>query len=127
VGRGWQATVRVERTKTTTAPADRAWSLLSSPQAWSARPHPSTAFDLDWPASAAGESGPMWFCLAGADGALAAAVFEASVVVPGSCCTSDRHGVRRRGAISDEQQQGFEAAVARNADRFKAAIESWRG
>ncbi|HTX84069.1 MAG TPA: hypothetical protein VME44_17935 [Streptosporangiaceae bacterium] len=31
------------------------------------------------------------------------------------------------GAMSDEQKQGFDAAVARNAARFKAAIESWPG
>lgn len=30
-------------------------------------------------------------------------------------------------ALSDEQKQGFDAAVARNAARFKAAIESWPG
>jgi hypothetical protein len=41
------------------------------------------AFDLAWPASPAGESGPMWFFLAGADGAVAATVFEARAVVPG--------------------------------------------
>jgi hypothetical protein len=41
------------------------------------------AFDLAWLASPAGESGRMWFCLAGDDGAVAAAVFEARAVVPG--------------------------------------------
>ena len=82
-GRRWEATVRVERKKTTVAAADRAWSLLSSPQAWSARPRPSMAFDLAHSGSRAFESEGTWFYLADADGAAVAAVLEASAVVPG--------------------------------------------
>jgi hypothetical protein len=82
-GRRWQATVRVERKRMTAAPAERAWALLSSPEAWSARPRPCMAFDLADSASLARESEGMWFYLADADGAVVAAVLQASAVAPG--------------------------------------------
>ena len=82
MGRGWQATVRVERKKFTAAPADRAWSLLSSPLGWSARPRPSMAFDPDWSALPASDSARMWFFLAAAGGKPVAGVLQADAVVP---------------------------------------------
>jgi hypothetical protein len=86
VGRGWEATVRVERRRTTAAPADRAWSLFSRPQAWSVRPQPCMTFDLaaaDDLAALDSPAGDMWFYLTAADGAPVAAVLQATAVVPG--------------------------------------------
>jgi hypothetical protein len=106
VGQGWEATVRVERKRTTAAPADRAWALLSGPEAWSVRPNPSMAFDLAWPASPASESGATWFYLSEADGVMVAAVLQASVVVPGELLRVGPPGGQAAWDLSVESGRG---------------------
>jgi hypothetical protein len=91
----WQATVRVERVATVAATPDAAWSLLSSPLAWSVRPGPCMVFDLaeeSVSAAAARAEAGQWFYLAAAAGVAGAAVLDVSVVVPGQVLSAQTPG-----------------------------------
>lgn len=78
----WQATVRVERSVAVMAPPDAAWSLLSSPQAWSARPRGCLTFDLADPSGPTEGPGRLRFYLAG-DTRPYAAILEVTAETPG--------------------------------------------
>jgi hypothetical protein len=81
----WQATVRVDRSVAVTASPDAAWSLLSSPQAWSARPRGCLTFDLADPSGPMPADGPgrLRFYLAAGDTRPYAAILEVTAETPG--------------------------------------------
>jgi hypothetical protein len=96
----WQADVRVERARTVAVTADTAWSLISSPRAWSVRPRPCLAFDLAGEGDDAGDR--QWFYLAAAAGVAAAAVLDVSVPMPGQALSAQASGGRTRWELSLE-------------------------
>jgi hypothetical protein len=82
----WQATVRVDQSINVSATPEVAWSLLSSPQAWSARPGGCLTFDLADPLAPAGSwkgHGRVRFCLAAGDTRPYAAILEVTAETPG--------------------------------------------
>jgi hypothetical protein len=82
----WQATVRVDQSVSVSASPEAAWSLLSSPQAWSARPGGCLTFDLDGPLGPAGlrqGQARARFCLAAGDTRPYAAILEVTEETPG--------------------------------------------
>lgn len=82
----WQATVRVDQSTSVSAAADVAWSLLSSPQAWSARPGGCLTFDLTDPLGPTGPAegpGRVRFYLATGDTRPYAQILEVTAQTPG--------------------------------------------
>jgi hypothetical protein len=82
----WQTTVRVDRSVAVTAPPDAAWSLLSSPQVWSARPRGCLTFDLADPSGPTGPTegpGRLRFYLAAGSTRAYAAILEVTAETPG--------------------------------------------
>jgi hypothetical protein len=85
----WETTVRVGVSSVVGAPPERAWSLLSSPEAWSARRVTCLMFDIpaadagtDVDAGAGGDA-RLWFYLGAAGGRAAARVYLVADEVPG--------------------------------------------
>lgn len=83
----WQASVRVDKAVTVGIDPESAWSLLSSPKAWSARPQGSMAFDFTDPVRPGGaqarELRRLRVLLQQADGRAHAAVLEVTAETPG--------------------------------------------
>jgi hypothetical protein len=84
----WETTVRVEVSSVVDAAPERAWPLLRSPEAWSARPVSCLMFDI--PAADAGRTlapdsdpGQLRFYLGAAKGRAAAMVLLVADEVPG--------------------------------------------
>jgi hypothetical protein len=85
----WETTVRVEQSAAVATSPELAWSLVSSPRAWSARPGGGLSFALD----ESGE-GRCRFLLADAGGYVAAAVLEVAVLAPGQAISLQVPGRR---------------------------------
>jgi hypothetical protein len=82
----WQATVRVDQSVNVSATPEVAWSLLSSPRAWSARPGGCLTFDLADPLAPTGPGegqGRVRFFLAAGDTRPYAAILEVTAETPG--------------------------------------------
>ncbi len=101
----WEATVRADQSVTVTAAADAAWSLVSSPQAWSVRPGGCMTFDLADPLGPVGpgeEPGRLRFYLAAGDTGAYPAVLAVTGETPGQQLCLQTSGGRATWALSVE-------------------------
>jgi hypothetical protein len=101
----WEATVRVDQSVPVAAGPEAAWSLLRSPEAWSARPRSCLTFELTDPLEPTGtEGGPARprFYLAAADTGAHSAVLEITAELPGQQLCLQTSGGRATWALSVE-------------------------
>jgi carbon monoxide dehydrogenase subunit G len=101
----WEATVRVDRAVPVAAAPDRAWSLLCSPQAWSARPRGCVTFDLTDPLENArlrAGAGPLRLYLAAGATRAYATVLEVTAQEPGRLISLQTEGGRATWTLSVE-------------------------
>ncbi len=101
----WESTVRADQSITVTAAPDAAWSLLSSPQAWSARPGGCMTFGLADPLAPVGpgeEPGRLRFYLAAGDAGAYPAVLTVTGQTPGRQLCLQTSGGRATWALSVE-------------------------
>jgi polyketide cyclase/dehydrase/lipid transport protein len=83
VTRTWQGTARFEASATVDAPADRAWALLRSPEAWSLGGAARCVFEIPASEPDAGPDHRVWFCLsADAQGKVAGLPMEVTSTPP---------------------------------------------
>jgi hypothetical protein len=80
--RTWQGTARFESSAVVSAPADRAWSLLSSPEAWSLDGSLTCVFEIPARLPSARPDQRLWFCLSGDEGGVTGVPME--VAAPAS-------------------------------------------
>jgi hypothetical protein len=101
----WEVTVRTDQSVTVTAPLEAAWSLLRSPQAWSARPRSCLTFDLAdplGPTRSGEEPGRLRFYLTAGDTSVYPAILEVTAETPGQQLCLQTAGGRATWALSVE-------------------------
>jgi hypothetical protein len=136
----WEATVRADQSVNVSASPEAAWSLLSSPQAWSARPRGCLTFDLADPLRPVGpgeEAGRFRFYLAAGDTGAYPAVLAVTGETPGQQLCLQASGGRatwvlgvetgRRGArlrIASTRTVGRPARIHAEAD-LRREVKGW--